>query len=87
MKPILKHFIWFAGGVMSVYFCILLFGVIVSKWTFLFPESLFWARFVAFLPVVIPCVIGILVWRRSKAFAVGIACWIVFFIIYWIQSG
>ena len=80
MKPILKHFIWFVGGVMSVYVCILLFGIIVSRWTFGFPESLFWSIFIALLPVFIPCVIGIFVWTRSKAFAAGIACWIVYIV-------
>ena len=72
---ILKHVLYFACGWLSVLIGILLLGMIS------FPETLFWARLVALLPLIIPCVIAVLVWRRSPAFAAAVIIWIVLILI------
>ena len=73
---IFKHVLYFTCGLLSVLLGILLLGLYI-------PRSVFGARFVALLPFIIPSVIAILIWKRSWAFAAGVASWILYVLITW----
>lgn len=73
-KKIYKQTAWFIGGTASVSACILLFGVIVVSDFMIFPETLFWSIIVDLLPLIIPCIASIILWKKSKMFGVGVAC-------------
>ena len=54
VKSMLRHLIWLISGILSVYICILGLGT----WPFIIPDSLYGARFVALLPIIVPGIRG-----------------------------
>lgn len=78
-SQVLKHIFWFIAGTASVYAGILLltlYGTAVN-WKEATPS---WAIFVALLPVSIPVALSIIFWKKSKAFALGVAIWTIWLV-------
>ncbi len=72
-----KNLLWLVGGWFSVDICIFIF----DSGLFGYLETPFWKGVVILAPFIVPSGISALVWKRSKAFAVGVACHIIYFFV------
>jgi hypothetical protein len=75
-SKVLKHIFWFIAGLASVFAGILLLGLFGAP-ALSGKASLQQVRFVALLPMLIPIVLSIVFWKKSKAFAFGVAIWVI----------
>jgi hypothetical protein len=76
----IKHIFWFILGTASVYVGPLLLSML-PYW----PASLFWTRVIALLPIIIPILLSIVFWKKSKAFALAVGIWNFSLILYFFK--
>ena len=71
-----KHILWFIAGLCSVMASMIFMASIFAKFGLPPDSTLAWV--VAWLPIWLPGIISILVWRKSPAYAAGVALCVLF---------